>query len=271
MKGRREAPFFVGSFCVVIMSLSQRLRQALWASSKHFLLSCVIAMAVAGLVFGVWYPAPYAELAGGHGLFWLVMAVDIVCGPLLTFVIFSPAKPRAELVRDIGLVVLVQIGALFYGLYSVAQARPVWLAFEGNRFRVVSIPDLANQSLDAAPESLRTLSWTGPKLLGVRLVQPTDPDFVQSVKSSLEGNHPAFRPARWQAYDGQAVRQSLLPMARLIARHSSEGEYIREVVGKRDLGQLGYLPLVANNVTDWVVVADRSTGQPVAYLHLDGF
>lgn len=244
---------------------------ALLASLKHLLFSCVIAVAVAGLVFLVWYPAPYAELAGGHGLFWLVIVVDVVCGPLLTFVIFSPAKPRSEIVRDIGLVVLVQFGALLYGLYSVAQARPVWLAFEGNRFRVVSIPDLANQSLDAAPEALRLLSWTGPKLLGVRLAQPTDPDFVQSVKASLEGSHPAFRPARWQSYDAKEVRQSLLPMAKLTARYPAEEGSIREAVGGRDLGQLGYLPLAANNVTDWVVVVDRGTGQPVAHLHLDGF
>ncbi|TFV04453.1 fimb protein, partial [Bacillus stratosphericus] len=50
----------------------------------HFVLSLLIAAVTAWLVFGVWYPAPFDALVGGLNLYGLVVAVDVVCGPLLT-------------------------------------------------------------------------------------------------------------------------------------------------------------------------------------------
>lgn len=255
------------------MTLGRRLRAGGSAALKHLVVSALVAGAVAALVFGVWYPSPYDKLAGGQSLFWLVMGVDVVCGPLLTLVIFNPAKPRAELVRDIGLVILIQLGALAYGLNSVAQARPVWLAFEGSRFRVVSVPDLADQKLEEAPESLRQLSWTGPKLLGVKLIDATDPRLQESLFQSLGGLHPSFRPSRWRPYEEMAfeLRTVLQPMDQLIAKQPSKETLIREALKGIDLDKVGFLPLVAENVSDWVVVVSRDTAEPVAYLPVDGY
>lgn len=255
------------------MSLSQRLRAGAFAALKHLVLSVLVAAMVAALVFGVWYPSPYDKLAGGQGLFWLVMGVDVVCGPLLTLVIFNPKKPRAELFRDIGLVVLIQLGALAYGLNSMAQARPVWLAFEGSRFRVVSVPDLADQKLSAAQEGLRSLSWVGPKLLGVQLVESTDKDFQQSVLQSLGGLHPAFRPALWRPFESMTdeVRAALQPVDQLIAKQPAKEEMLRSSLKELTLEQVGFLPLVSEHVNDWVVLVRRDTAEPVAYLPVDGY
>lgn len=256
-----------------MMSMSRRLRAGLVAATTHFVFSVLVAVGVGALVFGLWYPAPYHQLAGGQELFWLVMGVDVVCGPLLTLVMFNPAKPRSELVRDIGLVILIQLGALAYGMQSVAQARPVWLAFEGNRFRVVCVPDLADQKLDEAPEGLQQLSWTGPKLLAVKLTDPTDPAFQQSILQSISGLHPSFRPSRWHAYEDAVpeVRTALQPMDQLIAKQPSKAALIREGLTGQDLTRLGYLPLVSGDISDWVVVVNRDTAKPVAYLPVDGY
>lgn len=255
------------------MSLAFRFKPAVGAAFKHLLLSLMLAVGVAALVFGLWYPPPYGQLAGGHGLFLLIMVVDVVCGPLLTLVIFNPRKPRTELVRDIGLVVLIQLAALSYGVYSLSQARPIWLAFEGDRFRVVSVPDLADQNIDEAPEALRLLNWTGPQLLGVQLVSNTDPAFMESIQSALKGLHPSFRPSRWVPYKSQIalVQASLKPLDNLLERHPQAAEEIQRTMAGRPATTLGYLPLVTDAVTDWVVMVSRESGEPVGYLPLDGF
>ena len=155
------------------------------------------------------------------------------------------------------------------------QARPVWLAFEKDIFRVVSIPDLTPGTLEQAPQLLQTLSMTGPKPLGVRLAQSTDPDFLQNVQQSVAGNHPAFRPNRWIPYVDQ-VKQAVdasRPLTQLQARHINQAALIESKLRQigRDAATLGYLPLATEHPTKWVVLLDRMTGIPVGYLPLDGW
>ena len=199
------------------MSIRERLQPALRAALLHLCASALVAALAAALVFGLWYPAPYGALAGGFALFTLVVAVDVVCGPLLTLVVFDRRKPRAELARDIGMIAVLQLAALAYGLYSVAQARPIYLAYEGNRFRVVSLADVDPHKLSGAPPEFRSPGYGGPRLVGARLTEATDPNFQQSIVESLQGLHPSFRPERWVPYESQraSLQAELKPLAAL--------------------------------------------------------
>ncbi len=257
------------------MSLHQRLITSGLASTKHFLFSLAVAVAIAALIFGFWYPNPYDELVGGQELFRIIILVDVICGPLLTLVIYNPKKPRIELFRDLGFVIFIQLAALGYGLYSLMQARPVWLAFEKDIFRVVSIPDLMPGTLEQAPQLLQKLSLTGPKPLGVRLAQGTDPDFLENVQQSMAGNHPAFRPDRWIPYENQIekVIAASRPLTQLQTRHIDKSSLIEKKIRQLDkeADNLAYLPLATENPTTWVVLIDRITVQPLGYLPLDGW
>lgn len=253
------------------MNLRHRIRIAAWACLAHFGLSALVALACAILVFYVWYPFPYSELVGGKELFFLVMSVDVVCGPLLTLVVFSDQKSRLALARDIGLIVLVQLSALTYGLHSVIAARPVFLAFEGDRFRVVSVPDIDMSRIEEAPESLQTLSFTGPKPLAAALAKSDDPDFPESIRLAVSGLHPAFRPRRWRPYDDYRaeVSRAAIPLSKLRDRYPANWSYFDNL--PKDAAQLGYLPLLAGQHTDWVVVLNLKDGQPMSFLPLDGW
>lgn len=259
------------------MSITQRIKPALSTGLKHLLASILVAALVAGLVFGLWYPTPYAQLAGGFALFGLMMAVDVVCGPLLTCIVFSPKKPRSELMRDIGLIVVLQLAALTYGLYSAAKARPIFLAYEGNRFRVVSMVDVDQSKLPLALPEFQSPSYTGPKLVGAKLTEATDPNFKESITLSMQGHHPSFRPERWVAYESllPQLREALQPISTLKAKHPDATEQIEAALIKNQLTNesAGYLPLESEkaNPADWVVIVDRMSGQPKAFLPLDGW
>jgi hypothetical protein len=100
-------------------------RARLRAAAIHLGLSVLVAAVTAMLVFAIWYPYPYREISGGRELFQLLVAVDIVLGPLLTFAVFNRAKPRGELRRDLAVIVVLQLAGLSYGLWTVHLARPV--------------------------------------------------------------------------------------------------------------------------------------------------
>ena len=255
--------------------MSQRLRAASRFALKHLAVSVLIAAACAALVFGLWYPYPYSELAGGRELFLLVVSVDVVIGPLLSLVVYDPAKPRRELWRDLGVIFALQLLALGYGMASVAQARPVLLAFEGDRFRIVAAPDVDPEGLDKAPGERARIGWAGPKKVAVRLLEATDPEFPQSIKQAMEGLHPAFRPQRWVDYDRQRTKvvEQAKPLSELKKRQPAQAALIDAAV--RDSGlaeaELGYLPLASRHRTDWIVGVRMADGEPVLYLPVDGW
>src|SRR5262245_7828415 len=110
----------------------ERINVATIAALKHLAASVLVAALCGWLVFLVWYPFPFSEFTVGRELFFILISVDVVCGPILTFLVFDKRKPRSQLWRDIGIVIILQITALCYGLYITILARPVYLAFEGD-------------------------------------------------------------------------------------------------------------------------------------------
>src|ERR1700687_4346526 len=99
-------------------------RDRLRAGAVHFLISALIAVVAAlfVFVFVFWYPDPYSELPGGRELFLILVAVDVILGPLITLTIFNRAKPWPVLCRDLVCVGLVQLVALGYGMWTVFVA-----------------------------------------------------------------------------------------------------------------------------------------------------
>jgi hypothetical protein len=258
-------------------ALRYRLAGSVRAAGLHFACSLAVASLAAALIFKIWYPAPLADLMGGTELFLLLMSVDVVCGPLLTLMVYSPTKPTRERWTDLSIIVVLQAAALVYGLVVVHVARPVFIGHEGDRFRVVRASDIDPQALEKAAEPWKHLPQWGPVPIGVRLVQDTDPDFYNSIRLALEGLHPSMRPERWQAYAAtvNAAQSSIKNLSDLEHKHKDRPEWT-QLLGtltrlQKQPADMGYVPLLAGRHSDWVVVVDRQSGVLVTYAHLDGW
>ena len=244
------------------------------ASLVHLLLSVAAALVVIFLIFFVWYPWPFHTMLGGLSLLGLIVGVDVVCGPLLTFLLWSQSKTRLALAVDCTLIACIQVVALAYGLYTVVEARPVYVVFEVDRLRVVSAVDIDAGELPEATERFRSLPWLGPRWISVR--DPRDNDeLLQSVEQSLAGKEPAVRPGWWQDYAQgvSAMLQRARPIADLQRARSSQLSLLEGAV--RNAGvpatELVWLPLISRHNTEWIVLLHRVTGQPLAYAPIDGF
>ena len=187
-----------------------KVKDRLGASGIHLGISLCVAVFAAALVFGLWYPYPYGEISGGRELFFLVVAVDVIMGPLITLAIFNRAKPRRELLIDFTVVGLLQLAALGYGLWTVFAARPVHLVFEYSRMTVVHAIDVDADLLAKAPTSLQKLPVTGPTVIALRPFKNPAEQF-DATMAAFEGFPLAARSDLWQAYE--PVRY--LPFSRL--------------------------------------------------------
>lgn len=256
------------------MVLNSRLSSAMRAGAAHLLLTLLVASLMAWLVFGLWYPWPLYEMVSGRELFWLVIGVDVVCGPLLTVVVWNPAKLRRELVQDLSVVVAVQLTALAYGVHTVAIARPVHLVFETDRLRVVTASEIDVADLPKAPDGLRKLPWSGPTLVSLRDARDSE-ELLRSVDLSMAGQEPSLRPDWWQNYE-LGLPQLLLrarPLSALKKARPAQSTVLDEAISKTGMpaAELLWLPLTSDRSMDWIVLIDKKTARPQAYAPIDGF
>lgn len=249
------------------------LKYRLRAGIIHLFISLSIAALAALMVLGLWYPYPYREISGGRELFFLVVAVDVVMGPLITLIIFNHTKTYRHLVIDFSIIGLLQLVALIYGLWTIYLARPVHLVFEFHRMVVVHAVDIDPAQLSQAPAELQTLPLTGPTLLSLRPFKSPD-EQMNSTLLAAGGIAQAAQPGLWQSYD--AVRVDILkeakPVTQLKARFPDQVAAIDRGIAKTGLqaNSLSYLPLLARK-NAWTVLVDPITAQPIAFLSIDSF
>ena len=243
------------------------------ASALHLGLSLCIAALAALLVFAIWYPNPYRGISGGRELFLLLVAVDVILGPLITLAVFNRKKPRGELRRDLMVVGLIQLAALGYGLWTVAVARPVHMVFEYNHFRVVHAIDVPPELLSQTPAGVEALPLTGPTLLGLRPFKDGK-ERMDATMAALQGLTLSSRPDLWQPYEKSVpeVLKVARPVSELKTRFVNQATEIDRVLSHagRTAENTVYLPM-AGRKSFWTVLLDASRAQVVATMPLDSF
>lgn len=251
----------------------RRIPRRLSAFLIHLAISAAIAVLLALGILRVMYPGATADMIGGRQLFWLVIGVDVVLGPLLTLVAFNERKPLAELRRDLLVIAALQTAALAYGVHTVALVRPVAMVFEVKWFRLVTANAVLEAELPRAPEDLRALAWTGPRLLSARRSAAGSSEQAEQIATALRGYDIGQRPSLWQPYEqlrDAAVAQAR-PIEALLKRQARSADAIRAALAAWQLSpdEARFLPVVAPQ-GDWLAVL-RANGDVAGYLPYDGF
>lgn len=243
------------------------------AVKLHLMFSFSVACLAGLLVFGVWYPPPYANLAGGMTLFFMLTGIDAVLGPVLTGVVANPKKPRTELFRDIGLIVVLQLVALGYGMHAIALARPVHLVFEVDRFRIVRAADIDDTLLTNASQQYQKLPWMGPTMISARNATEREA-WARSLDLSLRGIDLAMQPERWTDYathidEVVKIARPVNVLADKYPKHTTE---LADIATRHHvaLSDLLFLPMESSKNSGVAVIA-APDGRFLAYLPVDGF
>ena len=259
------------------MSFAQRLKTAIRASLVHLLASALVGIIIAAIVFLVWYPYPYRELSGGRELFLLIVGIDLVCGPLLTLILFDKSKSSGELFRDLLLVVLIQLSALGYGVFTVWSARPLFLVMEIDRFKVVAAPELqdseAASALAVLTPALKPSIFGPPVVVAIRSPKNEDERTTVLAESVAGGRDYSLRPDFYIPYTGDSARKSLVrskPLTLFLKRWPREQMNASTIASKKsiDITMLKYVPVVGRE--DWIAVLDDQ-GRIQGFLKGDGF
>jgi hypothetical protein len=242
---------------------------------RAFLVHLSLSAAVVGcgfaIVFFVWYPQPYFEVVGAWYLIRILFIVDVVLGPLLTFIVFKAGKPGLRF--DLTVIALVQIAALAYGATIIYQERPYYMVFAVDRFELLPRKDLDLSQI--AYDALREKPWIGAVHVFAKL--PDDPEalakFTEEVvfegKPDLER-----RPEFWHPYAelaSEAPKQAR-DVHELLREDDTTAEKASRVIEKyeSDHARLGYLPLLGRT-SNFAIVLDMDTGEQLQVLDIDPY
>lgn len=247
-------------------------KERLIACTIHFLVTLLIAAISASIIFFVWFSDTLASIMGGKELFMLVVACDLLLGPVISLVIFDSRKSKKNLVFDYTVIGAVQLAALMYGVSVVAASRPVFVAFNVDRLEIATAFEIEDSDLAAGiEEQFQTKSWLGPRL--VFILQPTNiKEKNDLLFSSLAGKSGSLMPKYYRAYS--SAREQILNRSRTLdILLKDSGEMRMEIeaaiaqTGKKDQ-DLRWL-LVQHRFGFAVALTDAQTGEPIKYVAID--
>ncbi|MFZ3192919.1 MAG: hypothetical protein WA154_06910 [Moraxellaceae bacterium] len=99
------------------------------ATGIHLLFSLLLVLVGFALLL-MWYPAWLFWSDGGIQVLWLLVGVDLILGPALTFVVYNPKKSLRERVLDLSLIILIQLAAFGYGMYQAYDQRSLVIWYD---------------------------------------------------------------------------------------------------------------------------------------------
>jgi hypothetical protein len=230
------------------------------AAGIHLLISVFVVALIAAFYLTQWYPPELLEMSRGVQLLGILALVDVVIGPLLTLIVFNPAKKSLKF--DLSVIAMLQIGAMAFGLYTMWTTRPVFLVAVKDRFELVFANEIDPADLAKAKPEYRSLSWGKPTL--VSAPPPTDSKQREELMfSGLAGKDIQHTPKLYQPYNAITpfLSAEVEPVSALIAARPQIKDKVESVAKKRglDINGIGFVPLNSSRDAAAMLVERETT------------
>lgn len=231
---------------------------------SHLSISILLALIIIAWVFLVWYPQPLAQAVGVTHIFLMMVAIDVILGPILSLMVYKEDKKTLKF--DLIVIISIQLFALDYGLYSIAQGRPVWLVYNVDRFELVRNNEIIDTNIQKIQAQFRTPSWFSPKFAAVQIAKNNEERSKNMFDELLGGISLAQRPERYVAI--AQVRLQIQKRAQNLnelEKYNSK-QQVKEILKKYPSAD-AWVPLKAKAI-DMVVLMNKSSAQVIKIVDL---
>ena len=242
-------------------------KHKLKASLIHLGLSILLVGIVIGSLLFFFFPQFFIGVSDFKEIAILIISIDLVLGPLLTFVVFKPKKRTLKF--DLSVIAAIQLSALAYGAYALYEVHPVYITFNIDRFTIVS-------AKDAEPEKAQYDEYKISKLTTAKLAFAKMPDDIEkkneiTLTAAMGGGDLDARTEYYEPYENhidQVLARSLDPKLIFADEDSKKGAKSFYKKYQDRLDSFAYLPLNSQK-KDAIIVLDKKTAQPIATLNID--
>lgn len=220
----------------------------------HLLISLLIAVLSAVLVFCVWYPNPLQKAVGVTHIFFLVMVVDVISGSLLTLLVAS-SKQKKSLKFDLSVIVLLQLAAYVYGMHSIVISRPAYVAFDTARFEVVQADTVVRDDIQKTLPKYQSNPWWSLEWVAVRPYKNVQEQAERMKLEFEQAISPSMQAYLYQSMDLANVKINTIKKPLNELKKFNEANQIDKILEPYPQAT-HYLPLRANAV-DMTVLVDK--------------
>ncbi|MDD0803743.1 MULTISPECIES: TfpX/TfpZ family type IV pilin accessory protein [Acinetobacter] len=239
----------------------QLFREKFNAFLIHLFVSVLILFIVFLLVYFVLYPYPLLTATGGKEILLIMVMIDIVLGPLLTFIVYR--KYKKTLKFDLAIIGLIQLIALVYGLYSMVLAKPCWIVFNQNKFELIQCSQIVG---DIGKSDYQLALFERPIFIAVMLSQNPKLKSEQVFDEVLSGISLAQRPENY--VDLSKVTEKIQEQAQsvMLLQQYNDVQQVDRILSKYPQAT-SFVPLKANAV-DMTVLINKDKGEVVKIVDL---
>lgn len=237
------------------------------ASFIHLIISTIVIGLFYIFTLKVWYPAPFFQASGLLEILLILLFVDVVLGPLLTFIVFK--KNKKSLVFDLTIIASIQISALAYGVITVYNGHPVYVAFTVDRFTLVTANEVNPKN--AKYDEFKVSTLGKPKLVYAK--PPEDREtknklLFESIEGGLDLQNFSEFYEPIENFTDKIIERSISP--ELLLAHSDSRKKLEKFLAQenRNKEDFSYLPVMGKNKV-MLLALNKKTNKPVDALDID--
>jgi hypothetical protein len=243
------------------------LKEKLKAFIVHLLISIVIVCLTLGLIIYFWYPLNYLHVSQFVQISILVIGIDLVMGPLLTFVIYNTKKESLK--TDLAIIALLQFSALGFGGYTLFQNHPLYVTFTIDRYTIVT-------AQDADPQYAKFDEYKISKISSPKLAFAASPKNIKdknklilgimSGEKDLDQRTDLYKPylKNLATINSHSIDSNRLFLDR--NNNKKISDFFHNYNNK--LNDLSFLP-INGKTKHMVLVINKKTGRPISTIDVD--
>lgn len=230
----------------------------------HILISLLISLFTIGLIFFIWYPSPFATAVGVTQIFLMLLVIDVILGPLLGLLVYKEGKKTLKF--DLSVIIALQIVALCYGIYSIEQGRPAWIAYNVDCFELVRKNEIIDDHIAQALPQYQQVSWFKPQYVAVEFAQDVNTRNNDMFAEAFRGISIAQKPERY--FDLTKAKLQLKQSAKNLKelQQYNDVQKVNSILSKYPQAN-AFVPLKAN-VVDMTVLINKETGDVIKIVDL---
>ncbi len=182
---------------------------------------------------------------------------------LLGLIVYKEGKKTLKF--DLG-IIIIQIAALGYGIYSIQQGRPVWIAYNVDRFELVRKNELITEHLDQAKILYQKALFLSPQYVSVEFAKDKLQHENDMFAEALGGISIAQKPERYVDFTKALPQIKKRAKSLKDLEQFNDQKQVQEILVKYPQ-VTGYVPLKANAV-DMTVLVNKETGEVIKIVDL---